>query len=337
MKKWTIGKRIITGGAVLIALLFVVAGVASSALANLERFAGNRLRDDAIPGIIYASDMTAFAMRGYIRAIVAGGAADAKTRQDNIESSKANIARVTEAMAKYEAAIGNEEDRRNFEELKQKRDVYSKAREAFFALMQSAKPEEISAFAHEKLDPAFGDYRDHMAMMMKWNQDIAKSVSIQMVDTSHRARMTALVVSAASGLLAVALGWMIIRGTNRALRQIATSLNDASSQVAAASGQVSASSQSLAEGASKQAASLEETSSSLEEISSMTRRNADSAENARSIANETAHATEAGTQQMGEMVEAMGAIKTSSDNIAKIIKTIDEIAFQTNILALNAA
>ena len=69
----------------------------------------------------------------------------------------------------------------------------------------------------------------------------------------------------------------------------------------------------------------------------MTRLNATGAENARRISHETNGATEAGARQMREMVQAMTAIKGSSDNIAKIIKTIDEIAFQTNILALNAA
>ncbi|MFH1497424.1 MAG: methyl-accepting chemotaxis protein, partial [Verrucomicrobiota bacterium] len=134
----------------------------------------------------------------------------------------------------------------------------------------------------------------------------------------------------------VLVGW-IVRGTNRVLRQVSGNLNSAAAQISAAAGQVSASSQTLADGSSQQAASLEETSASLEEISSMTRRNAESAENARLISDETSRSTEAGRQQMSEMVEAMNAIKTSSDNIAKIIKTIDEIAFQTNILALNAA
>jgi methyl-accepting chemotaxis protein len=134
----------------------------------------------------------------------------------------------------------------------------------------------------------------------------------------------------------VLVGW-IVSGASRVLRQVTTNLNSAAAQISSAAGQVSASSQTLADGASQQAASLEETSASLEEIGSMTKRNAESAENARSISNETSQSTEAGRQQMGEMVEAMNAIKTSSDNIAKIIKTIDEIAFQTNILALNAA
>ncbi|MFO1497054.1 MAG: methyl-accepting chemotaxis protein [Verrucomicrobiota bacterium] len=129
----------------------------------------------------------------------------------------------------------------------------------------------------------------------------------------------------------------IIRGTNRVFQRMAGSLQDGSDQVASAAGQVSAASQSLAEGASEQAASLEETSASLEEISSMTKRNAQNAENAKQLANQTRSAADSGARDMQEMHAAMGEIKSASDNIANIIKTIDEIAFQTNILALNAA
>ena len=93
----------------------------------------------------------------------------------------------------------------------------------------------------------------------------------------------------------------------------------------------------IAEGSSQQAASLEETSASLEEISSMARRNTDSAQRATAIARSTRTAADAGTTAVAAMNTAMAEIKTSSDGIAKIIKTIDEIAFQTNILALNAA
>jgi methyl-accepting chemotaxis protein len=93
----------------------------------------------------------------------------------------------------------------------------------------------------------------------------------------------------------------------------------------------------MAEGASEQAASIEESSSSLEELSSMTRRNAENAQQANSLAKEARVAAEKGAGDMQEMTGAMGAIKSSSDDVAKILKTIDEIAFQTNILALNAA
>jgi methyl-accepting chemotaxis protein len=111
------------------------------------------------------------------------------------------------------------------------------------------------------------------------------------------------------------------------------------------------SSQALADGASRQAASLEETSASLEEMSSMTQRNAGNAERANNLAKQTHQTAEEGTQNTqammqaisgiqntaGQMHAAMGAVRAANDDVAKIIKTIDEIAFQTNILALNAA
>jgi methyl-accepting chemotaxis protein len=93
----------------------------------------------------------------------------------------------------------------------------------------------------------------------------------------------------------------------------------------------------LAEGASEQAASLEETSSSLEEMASMTKRNAEASTEAKELSNQTRIAADSGSADMAEMKVAMDAIKKSSAEISKIVKTIDEIAFQTNILALNAA
>ena len=101
--------------------------------------------------------------------------------------------------------------------------------------------------------------------------------------------------------------------------------------------EVSAASQTLASGASEQAASLEEVSATLEELVSMTKRNADNAQSGKASAASARAAAETGAQEMERMQSAMTAINQSSLEISKIIKTIDEIAFQTNILALNAA
>jgi hypothetical protein len=81
------------------------------------------------------------------------------------------------------------------------------------------------------------------------------------------------------------------------------------------------------------AASIEETSASLEEISSMAKRNSEGAQQAKAIASATRVAADAGATEVAAMNEAMEAIKNSSNGIAKIIKTIDDIAFQTNLLA----
>ncbi|MGO8697394.1 MAG: bacteriohemerythrin [Limisphaerales bacterium] len=125
----------------------------------------------------------------------------------------------------------------------------------------------------------------------------------------------------------------IVRPLSAAIEQ----LESVSEQTESASHEITSSSHSLAEGASEQAASLQQTSASLEEMSSMTKRNSESAQKANELAKQARSAAESGVADMQSMKIAMDAIKASSDDIAKIIKTIDEIAFQTNILALNAA
>ena len=121
------------------------------------------------------------------------------------------------------------------------------------------------------------------------------------------------------------------------LESILAEIRRGAGEIDAGSSQVSATSQSVASGASQQAASLEEISASLEEMSAMTDRNAQNAGAAVSRSDDAQSRANACQEQMVRMSEAMGAIKQSSDSIAKVLKVIDEIAFQTNLLALNAA
>ncbi len=138
---------------------------------------------------------------------------------------------------------------------------------------------------------------------------------------------------------------------DKTLRGVSRRLQGASSDMAAISSEVSHACTVLAEGTSEQAAAIEQTTSSLEELTGMANQNTQNVHAAKGRANDARLMAEAGLHEMQEMTQIMNSmqgagqeldhsmeeIKHSGDAISKIIKTIDEIAFQTNILALNAA
>ena len=133
------------------------------------------------------------------------------------------------------------------------------------------------------------------------------------------------------------VAYFIARSIAQPIRKVVEGLRSGADQVASASDQVSQSSQEMAEGSSEQASSLEESSASLEEMSSMTEQNSGNASQADSLMQETEGLVSDGVQTMQKMSSAIQDIEASSSETAKIIETIDEIAFQTNLLALNAA
>ncbi len=119
-----------------------------------------------------------------------------------------------------------------------------------------------------------------------------------------------------------------------------TTMNDirtSSDQVNSGAGQVAAGAQALAQGATEQASSVEELSASMNEISEKIKETAERAQSASELSQTASEAVEVSNSKMAEMSGAMTEITGKAEEISKIIKTIDDIAFQTNILALNAA
>jgi len=162
---------------------------------------------------------------------------------------------------------------------------------------------------------------------------MAASAGIQKTNAKIAAATTLCIAV----VFALLIWWTVRSLVTRPLDAVIGRLRASTSQLNAASSEFSANSQTLAQGASEQAASLEETSASLEEIPSMTARNAQNAEAANDLAQQTRQAADDSVRDMQMLSAASEAIRTSSQNVAKILKTIEEIACQTNLLALNAS
>jgi methyl-accepting chemotaxis protein len=155
---------------------------------------------------------------------------------------------------------------------------------------------------------------------------MAASAGIQKTNAKIAAATTLCIAV----VFALLIWWTVRSLVTRPLDAVIGRLRASASQLNAASSEFSANSQTLAQGASEQAASLEE-------IPSMTARNAQNAEAANDLAQQTRQAADDSVRDMQMLSAASEAIRTSSQNVAKIFKTIEEIACQTNLLALNAS
>ena len=203
------------------------------------------------------------------------------------------------------------------------------------------------ARADKHLDQALGIYDRQTLPLAK---EIAKQAGVLVVNQQKlmaeavqeaRGRISAsrwsTAILIAFGFVTGAIVIFTVRDTARNLKDIAARLSENSREVAGAARQISSASSSLAQGASSQAASLEETSASGEEMASMTKSSAESMSRSASLMSAVSQRISEANKNLGDMNTAMSEITGSSDKISKIIRVIDEIAFQTNILSLNAA
>ena len=171
-----------------------------------------------------------------------------------------------------------------------------------------------------------------------WGWIVGTGIYVDDVEAALRhSRNIVLLVTFFDLLGAVLLSYFMARSLSAPVRRATAELTQFTQESTVAVSHISNASQSIAAGMTEQAASLEETSASLSELTAHTQKSYDSARRIEGVVNRVRVVIEEGTRQMEQMNSAIHQIGSSAQEVRKIVKTIEEIAFQTNILALNAA
>jgi methyl-accepting chemotaxis protein len=166
------------------------------------------------------------------------------------------------------------------------------------------------------------------------NNNLGTTIASQ---ANHMLALRGIEMAAVFLVTAVAVSLFIRLGLVRPLSGMLNSLSSNSDQIRAAAAQVANSAANVADETSKEAAAVEETTATVEELSAMTRNNAQNATESNRLMTETRSTVSQANESMKGLFDSIEEIQRSSSETLRIIKTIDKIAFQTNILALNAA
>ena len=257
-----------------------------------------------------------------------------------VNEYETNLKQADERWKKYKALASSPEEKALIP-------AYEKARQEWQIVSRRIVDGRIADTREgrrEALDLSLGAARQKFEAMRNYLDQLT-GINLQLAEAAHddsegtyRSTVIFLLATLGVGLLsAILLVLTLNRGVTRPLKEMIDGLSASADQMNAGSAQLASGSQSLAEGASRQTAAIEETSASINELSSMTRANADNAGEASRMMGTAVQIVEKVNHHMVDMGAAIDEINKSSEETAKIIKTIDEIAFQTNLLALNAA
>jgi len=337
MRPWTIGKKLYSVIGALVGLFLLSAGTVVFEASTIQQSAiatrGAVTRFGQLADLELRAEHLLFLEKDAITAAYSNELDDFTARLKDVTRTLDEMATLSPAVM---AALATDDDRRELREFDAGMQRWRVVFTEVARLAEEGRPEDAQALSKSKGRPAMTANVQHLAAIAQRVEDqvdAAQAGDLAKISVLRYTTFGALAVAFLVGNLA----GHIARTTTSGLRSLASGLSLASSEVTEAAVQVATSAQSLSRGATQQAASLEETSASMEEMGAMTRQNAEHAREAASLMASVERTVRQSNAALTGMVGSMASIQESSAKVSRIIRTIDEIAFQTNILALNAA
>jgi methyl-accepting chemotaxis protein len=336
--QWTIGRKLFSAIGVLVILLMALGVTAAVGTRNV-----NGLLNETINVTTHKLELvlkfqaTLTELRGIQRReILAAFVHDKSLYASAKQALDDTMGRGTGIVKEIEPLLVTDAGRRALTELRGGAQEWRSLNTRVEDLLEAEKLTEAWEFGRSKTNASMDRADKAAAELVEMEHGLLEKAKTQAASTFSAALFLIGGVFVVSLLVAGAVV-LVVRKINATLRQTTEDLKDGAMQVSSASSQIATASQALSQGATEQAASLEESSASMEEMSSMTRQNAENAGQASELMADVDRRVHDANQMLRDMVQSMSSIKDSSVKVAKIIKTIDDIAFQTNILALNAA
>ena len=255
----------------------------------------------------------------------------AYNNEADIQSALKNFAEMDDLLGKVAKITFKEEDKRSLKQIHQGAKSYEEAIKSYVKAWNEMN--QVNKARTEAADSVLAAAQETARVAMEHTDKIAKDAA----DSLSAASWTMILGLIIALFIGIALAAYLIRSITKPIINAVQTIQEANAQVLAASDQIAASATELADGATQQASSVEEISATIEESTANNQQNADNATEANILAKGANDAASEGNHKIKELMGSMENITDASEQIAKIVKTIDEIAFQTNLLALNAA
>jgi methyl-accepting chemotaxis protein len=261
-----------------------------------------------------------------------------EAEQDALQNAMgAALEEIEDGQKHYEPLIGSTRERDTYSQFMSAWSDYMLAHATSMQLAMEGKKDEARALMAGEAQTAFDAANARLTDLTEQNgrtadQAMAESAAI---NASSRWLILLMVV----GVVGVGGGiaWRVLASANRVLQRVASGIGQGAETLVVAAGEAAQSSEEMSRNAATQSTSLEETSGAVAEIAQVTRTNADRAREAASLMAAADDMIRSSNAALEAMRTSMSSIESSSTRVSRIIRTIDEIAFQTNILALNAA